>query len=182
MVMIGELKQMTDTYDKQTVGYHTTSKATEGLSSTTTKSFSTLVLLNKFNPKMNEHIEAINDRGHVLHFIPTNAEVMKYAEKHKLANKEIRDFIRKYHKVCKNFSFRLFIKAEDHYKMGKEWKHRVMQLMELDQKLMEIQKLLETYKSDKEREKHYSGSRMDYFRWKKKFLEGSAGITKKGEA
>jgi len=167
-VMVGEIKQVTDTKKEQTVGYCSTHQIADSIEQEITKKFSTLVLLNKANLEKNPDIVAIADRGHCILFQPSNNEIHKYAVEKQLANQKITQFIGQYYLYAKNLSLRTYKKAEDHFAMGKEWQEKVLKEMHILPKLVEVIKLQKKYKTNNERIKHYSGSKADYYRKIKK--------------
>ncbi len=168
-VMIGIVKQMADTKKKQVMSYNSTHSVAEMLKSETVKKMSTLVLLNQTNLKSNPDTQAIGDRGHCIHFCPSNEEVMGYALDNNIGNdKEILEFLAKYYMMARNFSLRTIIKAKHHKAMSNDWRLRTLNEMEVSPKYSILIDLIHKYPTDKERIRHYRHSRADYYRVKKK--------------
>ena len=169
-VMLGELKQITDTKEKQIVGYNSTHQIAEMLNKTVKKKMSTLILCNNANMEVNPDLSALADRGHYVCFNPTNEEIFKYALSVNLGNPEVNKHIEQFYRFAQNFSLRTFVKAVFHFKMGGDWKGKILSELSLEPRLSEIIKLMDKFKTDKERIEHYSRSKSDYYR-KKQLLK-----------
>lgn len=165
-VMIGLIKQATDTKDKQTLSYNSTHQVAEMLNKEVCKKISTLILLNKANLESNPDLAAIKDRGHYVFFNPTNEEIFKYGESVGLGSKVLNCVIKQFCQFSLNFSLRTFVKCSHHLGMGEDWKGKVLAEMSLHPKLAEIIKLQEKYKTVNEQIENYSASKSDFHRWK----------------
>ena len=128
-------------------------------------------------------VQPLADRGWVVRFEPDVEEVInkideirKYYSKE--GNDEVFNLIKKFASYSTNLSLRLFTKGLQLYRYtkGQGWKDLLLREMQISEKLVKVRKLLEVYKSDKERLskwKNYGWSRASYYNYKKKILPES---------
>ncbi|MDO8641060.1 MAG: hypothetical protein Q7R33_05910, partial [Nitrosarchaeum sp.] len=85
-------------------------------------------------------------------------------------DKEILNFIEMYAPFSKTLNFRVYKRAQELKGVKLDWKQEVINELNIDMRLFEIETLMRKYKTDKEREVHFSESRPQYYRIKKWFL------------
>jgi hypothetical protein len=128
-----------------------------------------------------KNLNALMTRAHLINFNPPDTEVIRqmktFAE-----DKEILAFIELYAPFSKTLNFRTYKRAAELKGVKLDWKQEVINELNVDKRLFEIETLIRKYKTDKERENHFSDSRATYYRFKKIFLSKNnnfeVGLTK----
>ena len=162
------LKQLCDTREDKTIRYVTTSPILRGLQSEFETSCKVLMLMNDVKTE-DKNLNALLTRAHLIDFNPPDTEVIRQMKT--FANDtEILKFIEIYAPFSKSLNFRTYKRATELKEVKLDWKQEVINELDVDSRLFEIATLLKKHKSDKEREKHFSESRMQYYRFKKLFL------------
>jgi len=170
------LKLLCDTRQEKVVKYDSTTPLLRGLPPEIHTRAKVVMLINTLEPK-DEHIKAIMSRGHLISFQPTDSEIFNYMDDSVWADdKEIIKFIKGYSNLSKAMSLRTYVKAVEAKKSDLDWRAIVLNDMELDQRLLVVQRLLEnkTIKNEAKRveewERLTGGSKSDYYRFRKMYL------------
>lgn len=162
------LKQLCDTREEKTIKYFTTSHLLKNLHSSFETSCKVLMLMNDVKTG-EKNLDALLTRAHLVHFNPSDVEILKELKRF-AQDKLIVDFIELYAPLSKQLNFRVYKRAEELKNSELEWKTVVIDELGVDKRLFEIEMLLRTYKTDKEREQNFSESRANYYRFKRLFL------------
>ena len=162
------LKILCDTRKEKTIRYITSSPILKDIPQEFTTEAKVIMLINTLRPT-DEHIKAIMSRGHLLYFTPSDIEILNYL-KTWAEDKEILDFLEKFAPFSRTLNLRTYVKAKESKDSGLDWQREVINELELDPRLLEIKRLLETYETDEERLKHWSNSRSGFYRFKKIYL------------
>jgi len=165
------LKQVCDTKEEKTIKYFTTSPNLGDIPSEFRTKCKVLMLINDIKTD-DKNLSALLTRAHIIDFTPSNKEITKYAERFS-NDPEIVKYIDKFSSFSKNLNLRVYKKASELKKANLNWKKEVLNMLSVDQNLINIAELLEKYKTDKEREEHFEGSRSSFYRYKKLFLAKS---------
>ena len=172
---IALLKQFAETKQVKEIMWNTTSQIladTEIPQKYETRSRA-LIICNYFSV-VNKNVSSLSDRGFHLIFKPSKEEVInKIKEISKsyrdIETSEIIDLIEKYSKFA-DISLRTFVKGIFLYKQDKEnYKERLLQEMQINPKLVLLDKLLQQYPTDIERLERWNElgySRATYYRYK----------------
>lgn len=170
------LKLLCDTRKEKVVKYDSTTPLLKGLPLEIHTRAKVVMLINTLEPK-DEHVKAIMSRGHLISFSPSDAEIFNYLNKSIWADdKEVIKFIRGYSNLSKAMSLRTYVKAIESKKSNLDWRAIVLNDMELDQRLLVVQRVLEdkTIKNEAKRvevwEHITGGSKSDYYRFRKMYL------------
>lgn len=170
------LKLLCDTRKEKIVKYDSTTPLLRGLPPEINTRAKVVMLINTLEPK-DEHVKAIMSRGHLISFQPTDAEIFNYLNQSIWADdKEIIKFIKGYSNLSKSMSLRTYVKAVESKKSNLDWKAIILNDMELDQRLLVVQRLLEskTIKTEAKRVEAWEtitgGSKSDYYRFRKVYL------------
>jgi len=83
---------------------------------------------------------------------------------------EILNFVELYAPFSKTMNLRVYKRAMELKASKLDWKQEIVDELNIDSRLFEIEALLRKYKTDKEREKHFSESRPQFYRFKRLFL------------
>jgi hypothetical protein len=165
------LKQICETKENRPVKYFTTSKLLGDLPQEFETSCKVLMLVNDLNLFIeNPALKALYTRAHVVQFEPSNDEILEYLKSFS-RDGQIVKFIESYIDFSKELNFRIYERAIELKKAKLDWKKEIINSLQIDSKLFEMSFLLETYKTDLERIKNFSGERASYYRTKKRFLE-----------
>lgn len=179
--IVALLKQLCDTKEDKTIKYFTTSPILKKFPSEFETSCKVIMLMNTLNPK-EPNVKALMSRAHLVKFNPPDTEILEYLKSWAM-DKTILNFIEKFAPFSKSLNLRTYVRAKELKNSKLDWKQEIINVLEVDERLFAIQKLLKQYKTDKERfEVFYKkgfGSRMSYFRAKKRFLNKNPEYTKK---
>lgn len=161
------LKQICDTREDKTIKYFTTSPILKNMKSEFETSCKVLMLMNDIETD-DKNLNALLTRAHIIDFVPSDLEILKYMRTFG-QDKEVLDFIKTYAPFSKTLNLRIYKRAEELKSVDLNWKQEVINELNVDKRLFEVQTLMNTYKTDKEREEHFSESRANYYRFKKLF-------------
>jgi len=179
-ISVSLLKQICGTEETKTIQYHSTSPASADVPMSFTTNSNVLILCNEFDVK-NENIRALIDRGFYVSFEPSIEEVLtkmteitnKYPHLQLDDRVKVLNFIKRNAKYGKDISLRTLIKAFQIFEFDQaNWKRITLELMNIDQRMIEIVGLVEQYDNDKVRIQHFSGSKATYYRLKKGLKNG----------
>ncbi len=171
------LKQLCDTREDKTIRYVTTSPILRGLQPEFETSCKVLMLMNDMKTE-DKNLNALLTRAHLINFNPPDTEVIRQMKTF-ADDKEILKFIELYAPFSKTLNFRTYKRAVELKSVRLDWKQEVINELNVDQRLFEIETLLRKYKTDQDREKHFSDSRATYYRYKKIFLSKNADFEDK---
>jgi Cdc6-like AAA superfamily ATPase len=170
------LKLLCDTRQEKVIQYNSTTPLLKGLPAEIHTDAKVIMLINTLEPK-DEDIKAIMSRGHLISFQPSDAEIFNYLNKSIWADdKEVVKFIKGFANLSKSMSLRTYVKAVESKKSSLDWKASVINDMELDQRLLVVERILQdkTIKKEAERIKEWAiltnGSQADYYRFRKIYL------------
>jgi len=177
------LKILCDTRKEKVVKYLSTTPRLKSLPKEIRTEAKVLMLINTLTPR-DEDIKAIMSRGHLLKFEPSDQEIMNYLATSQWANdKEVKDFIKGYANISRALSLRTYVKAVESKKSNLDWQAEVINELELDPRLLVIQRILsdKTIKRESERIKKWEAltgdSRAQYYRFRKQYLVKVLGKT-----
>ena len=162
------LKQLCDTREEKTIKYCTTSPILKAVSGEFETSCKVLMLMNDLKTE-DKNLDALLTRAHLVYFNPPDTEIIRHLKTFG-AEKEILSFIEKYAPFSKTLNLRVYVRATELKEAKLNWKEEVVNELAIDLRLYEIEQLLLKYKTDKEREGHFSESRSSYYRFKRTFL------------
>jgi len=162
------LKQLCDTRENKTIRYITSSPILAGQDSEFETSCKVLMLMNDIKTD-DKNLNALLTRAHLINFDPPDTEILNQMKSFADDNEIIR-FIEMYAPFSKSLNFRVYKRASELKKVKLDWKQEVINELKIDARLFEIETLLRKYKTDKERETHFTESRNTYYRYKKWFL------------
>jgi len=162
------LKQLCDTREEKTIKYFTSSPTLKDVPREFETSCKVLMNMNDIKTE-DRNLNALLTRAHLIEFDPSTDEVIKHMSEFANDN-EILDFIKRYAPFAKNLNLRVYKRAEEIKSIKLDWKQEIMSELEIDMRLFEIETLLKKYKTDLERERHFSESRSSYYRLKRIFI------------
>ena len=165
---IALLKQLCDTREDKIIRYVTTSPILSGLQPEFETSCKVLMLMNDIKTE-DKNLNALLTRAHFVNFDPPDIEIINQIKTFG-DDKEILKFIELYAPFSKSLNFRVYKRATELKSVKLDWKQEVINELNVDARLFEIETLLRKYKTDQEREKHFSESRAQFYRFKKVFL------------
>lgn len=168
------LKQLCDTREEKTIKYFTTSPNIGDIPSEFTTRCKVLMLMNDLKTE-DKNLNALLTRAHLVSFIPPDVEIISHIEKFG-DDTEIINFIKTYTPFSKNLNLRVYKKAEELKNAKLNWKKETISQLKVDNRLFEIDNLLHKYDKDEIREKKFSESRSQYYRFKKLFLSKNKNI------
>ena len=170
--IVALLKQLCDTKEDKTIKYFTTSPILKNFPSEFETSCKVIMLMNNLNPQ-EPNVKALMSRAHLINFDPPDTEILEYL-KGWAVDLSILKFIEKFAPFSKSLNLRTYVRAKELKNSKLDWKQEIINVLDVDVRLFEIQKLLKKYKTDKERFEEFNkrglGSRMTYFRYKKLYL------------
>jgi len=170
---IALLKQLCDTREIKQLKYSTTSHSLHIPKEFNTKC-KVLMLMNDLNPK-DPNLKALMSRAHLINFIPSDTEILAnirtFGE-----DKEILDFISVYAPFSKTLNLRVYKRAIELKEAKLDWHSTIINELNVDPLLLEVHQLLSKYKTDKERDKKFSGGRATYYRKKKLLLSKNVNL------
>lgn len=162
------LKQLCDTREEKIIKYFTTSPILKNIPNEFETSCKVLMLMNDIKTK-DKNLNALLTRAHLVYFDPPDTEIIRHIQTFG-KDKEVLKFIHLYAPFSKSLNLRIYKRASELKQAGLNWKQDIINELDVDQRLFEIEKLLRKYKTDQEREKHFSSSRSTYYRFKRLFL------------
>jgi len=175
------LKLLCDTRKEKVIKYDSTTPLLKSLPSEIHTRAKVVMLINTLEPK-DEHIKAIMSRGHLVSFQPSDNEIFNYLNQSIWADdKEIIKFIKGYSNLSKAMSLRTYVKAVESKKSSLDWRAIVINDMELDQRLLVVQRILENkaLNSDVKRINEWNritgNDRAQYFRYRKIYVSKVLG-------
>ena len=171
------LKQLCDTREEKTIKYFTTSPTLKDVPKEFETSCKVLMNMNSLETEDN-NLNALLTRAHLVDFNPSTEEVLKHLKEF-ADDKEILDFLEKYAPFVKSLNLRVYKRADEIKQSKLDWKQEILSELDIDMRLFEIETLLKKYKTDNERERHFSESRSSYFRLKKLFISKNPEYSKK---
>ena len=129
-----------------------------------------LIISNEWQ-ELNAHVHALNDRGIVIHFDPTNFEIHRRVREW-FDDDEVYEFIGKYLAFIRHLSMRDYVEAskvKNAKKVKIDWKQALHNHWKLDEKIVAVVNLLEDKNlSQNERVERFcritGGSRATFFR------------------
>jgi len=170
--LVTMLKILCDTKTERSIRYSSSSPLLKDYPQEFTTQAKVMLLLNTLNPK-DENIRAVMSRGHLINFSPPDTEILEYLRSW-ATDKEILNYIGNFAPFSKSLNLRTYVLALESKKSRLDWRAEIVKGLNIDPRLVEIQRLLQKYPSDKKRieefEKLGHGSRLTYYRYKKLFL------------
>lgn len=168
---VAMLKQICETKKDKLVQYDSTSHLLKGFNQHFETSCKVLVLLNETEAFANSiSLKALLTRAHIILFEPTPGEIlqkmMTYAK-----DKVIVNFIKRYSNFSEELNLRTYERAKELKNSSLHWQEEIINSLSINENLFEIDELMTKYSNDKDRIENFSGSRITYYRYKKKFLE-----------
>lgn len=171
------LKQLCDTRETKTIKYFTTSKMMGNIPLEFDTNCKVLMLMNDMNPE-DANLKALMTRSHLVNFVPNDIEILANMRTFGI-DKEILDFIEVYAAFSSALNLRCYKRAVELKDSKLDWRGSIVDDLKVDVQLLEIHKLLGKYKTDKERELHFSDSRATYYRKKKLLLSKNPKLEKR---
>jgi len=173
------LKLLCDTRKEKIIKYMSTTPLLKGLPKEITSKAKVIMLINTLIPS-DENIRAIMSRGHTINFEPPDSEIFNYLNIGKWAeDKEVINFIRGYAPLSRALTLRTYVKAVESKKSNLDWEAEIMTELELDHRLLTIQRLFKNYKRDGERLKQWIAEtgegQATYYRYRKIYLSKVLG-------
>jgi len=162
------LKQLCDTREEKIIKYFTTSPTLKDVPKEFETSCKVLMNMNSLETE-DRNLNALLTRAHLVDFNPSSEEVLKHLKEF-AKDKEIINFIEKYAPFSKKLNLRVYKRADEIKQSKLDWKQEIISELDIDMRLYEIETLLKKYKTDLEREKHFTESRSQYFRFKRMFV------------
>lgn len=142
------LKLLCDTRKEKIIRYMSTTPLLKGLPKEITSEAKVIMLLNTLVPS-DPNIRAIMSRGHTINFEPPDAEIFKYLSAGMWAeDKEIISFIKGYASLSRALTLRTYVKAVESKQSKLDWEAEIINELELDHRLLVIQRLFKNYKKD----------------------------------
>lgn len=174
--IVSLLKQICDTRETKTVRYLSTS----GQLGDVPREFDTrckvLMLMNDLRPE-DPNLKALMTRSHLVNFIPKDTEILDNLKTFG-TDKEILNFIEIYAPYSSALNLRCYVRAVELRESKLDWKTSVINDLDVDVQLFEVHNLLKKYKTQAEREKHFSMSRAHYYRTLKNLLSKNPALAK----
>lgn len=169
------LKQLCDTREEKTIKYCTSTQ--RSLPSEFETKCKVLMLMNDIKTD-DRNLNALLTRAHLIEFDPPDTEIIRYLKTFG-QEKNILEFIELYAPFSKTLNLRVYKRATELKEAKLDWTADIVNILDVDSRLFEIATLLKKYKTDKEREKHFSESRPQYYRFKRLFLSKNPEYDKK---
>jgi len=168
------LKQICDTKETKQVRYGSTTKLLEEVPYEYETKCNVILLTNLLTPR-NANVKALLTRGHHIHFNPSNVEVVNHLRGF-AKNKPIVKLMSELAPFSTRLNLRSYVLAKELDDSNLDWRTFVQESLEVDPKIRLISNLMVQYEDDISRLKHYPHSRMDYYRYKKKYLNNKGVI------
>ncbi len=169
---IGLLKQLCETQETKRVAWMSSDKrASEidgGLGHFFTRSH-VLMLCNSIE-SYNANVAALFSRAVAVLFDPTPLEILDRIKRFG-TDHEIISFFERFHEGLTDFSLRSYVRLKELKEAGLDWHKYALDETDVQPKVREIADLLQRFRTDVERARHYSGSRRDFYNWKRQALE-----------
>ena len=165
--LVTMLKILCDSREEKVMKYATTSPMLKDYPQEFETKAKVILLLNKLKPE-DPNIKAVMSRGHCLNFCPSDVEIHRYLTEW-AEDKEILDFLKTFAPFSKNLNLRTYVLAIESKQSNIDWRHEVIQNLDVDKRLFTIKDLLEKYTDDIKRLEEWGESRASYYRWKKLF-------------
>ena len=162
------LKQLCDTRENKIIKYVTTSPILKDIPSEFETRCKVLMLMNDVKTD-DKNLNALLTRAHFINFDPPGAEIIRHIKTF-AEDKEIIEFLELYAPYSKTLNLRVYVRANELKQSKLDWKQEVINELKIDPRLLEIEKLIRKYKTDKERETKFSESRSQFYRYKRLFL------------
>lgn len=142
-IFVSLMKKFSDCEEWKEIQYNTTSPLLEGREQKCKVRGNLLVLCNKFSEN-NPNIKALIDRGYYINFIPDNKTIFeKIIKIDNEKNKEVTDFLKENYEGAINFSIRTYVKCIQLKDFDdKTWKEVILRDMQVDEKQIKINKIL----------------------------------------
>jgi len=170
------LKLLCDTRKEKIVQYSSTTPLLRGLPKEIHTEAKVIMLINTLEPK-DEHIKAIMSRGHLISFEPPDMEIFNYLDNSLwVEDKEVIKFIKGYANLSKSMSLRTYVKAVESKMSNLDWQAIVLNDMELDNRLLVVQRILQDKSIRKEAKRIEQwrtltgDSQAQYYRYRKMYL------------
>jgi hypothetical protein len=170
------LKQLCDTREDKTIKYFTTSPILKNTAVEFTTSCKVLMLMNDLKTD-DKNLDALLTRAHLIYFNPSDIEVINYLRTFG-NDEEILDFIQRFAPFSKTLNLRVYARALELKESNLDWKQEIISELDIDFRLFEVENLMRKYKTDQEREKHFTESRSTYYRFKRVFLSKNPDFEK----
>lgn len=136
-----------------------------------------LILTNRWR-SLNQHVQAIEDRAHLIRFDPSNEEIHKQTSIW-FYNQEIYNFIGRHLDLIPDLSMRDYAKANELRNAGLDWKAYLIKRWIKDEFTTQVLLLLSdsSYKTEKERVAEFiertGACRATYYNVKRRLREGN---------
>lgn len=170
------LKQLCDTRETKTIRYLTSSGQLNGIPREFDTRCKVLMLMNDLQPE-DLNLRALMTRSHLVNFVPEDTEILDNLKTFG-KDKEILDFIHVYAPFSSALNLRCYVRAVELKESKLDWKMSIVNDLKVDPQLLEIHKLLKKYKTNIEREKHFSESRATFYRKLKYLLSKNPQLAK----
>lgn len=173
------LKLLCDTREEKVIKYMSTTPLLKGLPKEIVSEAKIVMLINTLVPS-DEGIRAIMSRGHTISFEPPDAEIFNYLNISKWAeDKEIISFIKGYAPLSRSLTLRTYVKAVESKLSKLDWEAEIINELELDRRLLIVQRLFRNYTKDGERLKQWIAGtgegQATYYRYRKIYLSKVLG-------
>ena len=173
------LKLLCDTRKEKVIKYMSTTPLLKGLPKEIISEAKVVMLINTLSPS-DESIKAIMSRGHTINFEPPDSEIFNYLNTGLWADdKDIISFIKGYAPLSRSLTLRTYIKAVESKKSKLDWEAEIINELELDHRLLVVQRLFRNYAKDGARLKQWIAEtgegQATYYRYRKIYLSKVLG-------
>ena len=142
------LKLLCDTRKEKVIKYMSTTPLLKGLPKEIISEAKVIMLINTLVPS-DESIKAIMSRGHTINFEPPDSEIFNYLNLGNWAeDKDIIAFIKGFSPLSRSLTLRTYVKAVESKKSKLDWEAEIINELELDHRLLTIQRLFKNYAKD----------------------------------
>lgn len=169
------LKQLCDTKEIKTIQYF--SSILKDIPSEFQTQTKVLMLVNSLDTD-DKNLKALLTRAHIVNFNPADIEILNNLKTF-ATDAQIIKFIEHFAPFSKTLNLRVYKRAEELKKSKLPWQKEIIESLNIDEKFLEMYELLSKYKTDKERESKFNGSRTTYYRIKKMFMNKNPQYAKK---
>jgi len=139
------LKLLCDTRKEKVIKYMSTTPLLKGLPKEIISEAKVVMLINTLVPS-DESIKAIMSRGHTINFEPPDSEIFNYLNTGNWAeDKDIIAFIKGFSPLSRSLTLRTYVKAVESKKSKLDWEAEIINELELDHRLLTIQRLFKNY-------------------------------------